>query len=309
MSTLLVITGTTASGKTGAALELARRLDGELVGCDSVQVYRGLDIGSAKPTAEELGGVPHHLLDVVEPDAAIDAMQYAALADAAIADIVGRGRLPIVVGGTGLWLRALLRGLVALPAPDPVLRARLDAEVAQLGTPAMHARLRAVDPLAAEGIHPHDAMRIVRALEVLEQTGVPLGTLRAAHALGAPRHRALVVALDRPRDELYARIDARIDAMLDAGWLDETRGLCARHGPGIRALGSVGYRELVAHLRDGVAWTDTVAAIRKSTRVYTRRQRTWIGSDPDVTFHATPASLLGPEGDARISHFLEDSGR
>jgi tRNA dimethylallyltransferase len=304
MPKLLVIAGPSASGKTAAALELARRHDGELVGGDSVQVYRGFDVGSAKPTAAELGGVPHHLLDVGDPDDPLDAARYAELADAAIADVAARGRLPIVVGGTGLWLRALLRGLAPLPRPDPALRARLEAESDALGAPALHARLASLDPRAAAAIHPNDALRIVRALEVFEQTGRPLGELRAEHALGAPRYPFFFVALDRPRDELYARIDARIDGMLDAGWLEETRALLARWGEGARPLGSVGYRELVAHLREGVPWDETVRRIRKSTRVYTRRQRTWLASEPSVSWRTTPEILLGAEGAARVAAFL-----
>jgi tRNA dimethylallyltransferase len=269
-----------------------------------VQVYRGFDIGSAKPTSDELGGIAHHMIDIVDPDRPIDAMRYAELADESIHAIAARGRIPIVVGGTGLWLRALLRGLVDLPAPDPAIRARLVARAHAEGAPALHERLRAIDPRAAAAIHPHDELRIVRALEVFEQVGRPLGDLRADHALGAPRYRALVIALDRPRDDLYARIDARIDAMLAAGWLDETRGLIARWGPDVRPLGSVGYREIHGHLSGELAWDECVARIRKATRVYTRRQRTFLGSLPDVTWSAHPAELLGPRGLERIYAFL-----
>ena len=195
---LVVVAGPTATGKTAAALTLARALGCELVGADSVQVYRGFDIGSAKPTEKELGEVRHHLVDVLDATDAIDAMEYAALADRAIDDLEDRGAHPIVVGGTGLWIRALLRGLVELPPPDPILRARLEAEVADLGAESAHQHLYAVDPLAAERIHPNDTLRIVRALEVHTQTGRPLGELQAEHALGAPR-RPTLVHRARPR--------------------------------------------------------------------------------------------------------------
>ena len=308
-TTILVVAGPTATGKTAAALALGRRLGGELVGADSVQVYRGFDIGSSKPTAAELAGVPHHLLDVADPDQPLDAMRYAELADAAIAGIARSGRLPIVVGGTGLWLRALLRGLVELPVPDPALRARLDEEVSRLGAPALHARLAAVDPRAASAVHPHDALRIVRALEVLEQTGEPLGDLRHRHALGGPRYRALVLALDRPsRDELGARIDARLDAMLAAGWLDEVRGLLARWGPDVRPLGSVGYREIAGHLRGQLSLAEAIEQARRATRVLTRRQRTWLSSDPDVSFRTTAEELGRAEAIARIERFVAGGG-
>lgn len=312
---VLVVAGTTASGKTACGVELAHRLSshgtagGELIGADSVQVYRGFDVGSAKPTAAELRGVPHHLIDVVDPDEAIDAARFAELADRAIAEVAGRDRVPIVVGGTGLWLRALLRGLVDLPPPDPAIRARLEAEARRTGAAPLHARLASIDPRGAAAIHANDELRIVRALEVFEQTGRPLGELRAEHALGAPRYPFFFVALDRPRAELYERIDARIDAMLAAGWLEETRALLARWGPGVRPLGAVGYRELAAHLADPGAhpWDETVRRIRKATRVYARRQRTWLASDPSVSWRTTPAALLGPEGEARIAAFLERS--
>ena len=302
---ILVVAGTTASGKTGAAVELARRLGGELVGCDSVQVYRGFDLGSAKATPEELGGVAHHLVDVIDPDQALDAARYAALADAAIADIAARGKRAIVVGGTGLWQRALLRGLVELPAPDPELRARLEREARALGAPALHARLAAIDPRSAAAIHANDELRIVRALEVFEQTGRPLGELRAEHALGEPRYAYLHVALDLPRDALYARIDARIDAMIAAGWRDEARALLSRWGPDVRPFGSVGYRELRDHLTRGVPWDETVQHIRKATRTYTRRQRTWLAGEPDVAWRTDASTLLGPEGEARLTAFFE----
>lgn len=288
---IVVVTGATASGKTDLALRIARRFDGELVGADSVQVYRGFDIGSAKPTSEELGGIPHHLLDVIDPDEAIDAASFAARADEAIDSVAHRGRLPIVVGGTGLWLRALLRGLVSLPEPDPSLRASLEAECARLGAPALHARLVEVDPLASARIHPNDALRIVRALEVHAQTGTPIGELRARHALGAPRYRAHVIVLDREREDLYRRIDQRIDDMLARGFVDEVRGLLTRWGRDARGLGAVGYRELVGALEGASSIEDAVLAIRKSTRVYTRRQRTWWSSEPGVSERRTEPTL------------------
>jgi tRNA dimethylallyltransferase len=304
---ILVIAGPTASGKTASAVAIAQRIGGELVGCDSVQVYRGFDIGSAKPTAEELRGIPHHLIDVVDPDQPIDAMAYAALADGAIEAIAARGRVPIIVGGTGLWMRALLRGLVDLPPPDPAIRARLQRELARAGSPALYERLRAIDPRAASAIHPHDAVRITRALEVYEQTGRPLGELRAAHALGSPRYPAWVVSIDRPRTEHDARIDARIERMLASGWVDEVRTLLRRWGPHVRAFSSVGYRELLAHVTEGVPLEETRMRIRRSTRSYARRQRTWLASDPDVQWRTSAEALLGEEGRRRIDAFLEAS--
>jgi tRNA dimethylallyltransferase len=297
---ILVVSGPTAAGKTDVALGLARRFDGELIGADSVQVYRGFDIGSAKPTARELGGIAHHLIDVLDPDEAIDAARYAELADAAIADVAARGRLPIVVGGTGLWLRALLRGLVALPAPDPVVRGALEAEADAIGAPALHARLAQIDLAAARAIHPNDRLRIVRALEVHAQTGRPIGELRAEHALGAPRHDALVLLVDRPREEMAVRMQARTAAMLERGLVAETRALLAAWGPGVRAMEAVGYRETRAFLEGTLAQSALAVAITRATKVYARRQRTWWGHDEEA-LRGTADDVLEDE---RIARFL-----
>ncbi len=302
---ILVIAGPTASGKTAAALQLARMLGGELVGADSVQVYRGFDVGSAKPTSEELDGVPHHLIDVLDPDEKIDAMGFARLADTAVADVAARGRVPIVVGGTGLWLRALLRGLVDLPQPDPALRRRLEEQAEEFGSPALHRRLAGVDPTSAATIHPNDTLRIVRALEVWEQTGQPLGELRAEHALGAPRYAALFVVLQPTAEASRARIEARVDRMLAADWIGETRRLLERWPPWARAFGSVGYKQIVAHLHGELSLPDTRDAIVKATRIYARRQRTWFNKEPGVDWRTTPEALVAPEGVRRLTAHLE----
>ena len=290
---VVVVAGPTATGKTALALSLARSLDGELVGADSVQVYRGFDIGSAKPTQKELSGVPHHLIDVVDPDAPFDAARYRAMAAEAIAGVAARGRVPIVVGGTGLWIRALLRGLVPLPPPDPAIRARLDQRAVEHGAPALHAELVQIDPLAASAIHPNDQLRIVRALEVHEQTGQKLGDLRAQHALGAARYDAFIVVLDRARGDLDAAIVTRIRAMLDRGWVDEVRALRARWGPDVRAMQAVGYRDVLAFVEGRLGRDELEAHAYKSTRTYTRRQRTWWASE-EVQLRVSGAA---PEGD------------
>lgn len=301
---VLVIAGPTATGKTRAALELAARFDGELIGADSVQVYRGFDIGSAKPTRAELGELVHHLIDVVDPDEDIDAAAYSKLADEAIEATVARRRLPIVVGGTGLWLRALLRGLVDVPPVDPKVRARLESAAATEGAPALHGRLAAVDPATAESVHPNDALRIIRALEVYEQTGTPLGELRAAHALGEPRYRSVFVVLDTDRDQHARLIEDRAQGMIEAGWIDEVRELRRTWGDDVRPFRSVGYREVLAHLRDGIPLDQTVRLIQKSTRTYARRQRTWFKSDPSVNYWTDRDALLEPQAVARLRREL-----
>lgn len=278
-------------GKTGVAVELCRWLGGEIVGADSVQVYRGFDIGSAKPSPESLQGVAHHMIDVVDPDADLDAAAYARLADRAIADVVDRGAVPVVVGGTGLWVRALIRGLVEVPPVDGRVRERLLGEFEREGPAEMHRRLQEVDPAAAAKIHPHDRVRVVRALEVLEQTGRAMGELRKRHALGELRYRTLCFDIDIPTAHLHRRLKDRTRAMIEAGWAEEVRGLLATFGPDIRPLRSVGYRQMVEHVLQSVPLEDTERKILKATRQYARRQRNWFKSDPDVDQHLSPADL------------------
>jgi tRNA dimethylallyltransferase len=292
---IVVIAGPTASGKTALALELARRFDGEIIGADSVQIYRGFDIGSAKPTPAELSGVPHALIDAIDPREPIDAMIFARMADEAIASALSREKLPIVTGGTGLWLRALLRGLVDLPEPDPEIRARLMSEVESRGAPSLHALLSRIDPLAAEDIHENDAFRIVRALEVFEQTGRRVGELRRAHALGAPRYDAFFFVLDPSLEELTPRIEARLEAMFAAGWVEEVKGLRETYGQDVRPFGSVGYKELLAHVCGEISLDEARRLVRKSTRIYARRQKTWFRNEPGVTMRGTPTDLLATE--------------
>ncbi len=301
---ILVIAGPTATGKTGAAIELARHFGGELVGADSVQVYRGFDIGSAKPTVTELGGVSHHLIDVFDPNEEVDAVAYADLADVAIREIRDRGHLPIVVGGTGLWIRALARGLVDVPAVDRELRQRLEDAAMNDGAAALHARLAEIDPISAEAIHPNDALRIVRALEVYEQTGTPLGKLRAEHALGEARYRAVLIVLEMSHERHGVVIEDRAKRMLEAGWIEEVRSLRARWGDEIRPFGSVGYREILDHLRDGISIDEMLRRIRKSTRIYARRQRTWFKGEPGVSWRSERAELCEQSSLDRIAEEL-----
>ena len=301
---IVVVAGATAVGKTRAALELCRRFGGEIVGADSIQIYRGFDIGSAKPSAAELGSVPHHLLDVLEPDQPIDAASYAKLADRAIVEIAARGRVPFVVGGTGLWLRALLRGLLELPPVDPRLRAGLEQRWRDGGADALYARLREVDPRSADAIHASDMLRVVRALEVHAQTGQPLGELRAAHALGRPRHRALMLVLDLPAPVWNDAVRARVRTMFERGFVAEVEGLLARYGSAPKPLRSVGYRQIAEGLTRGEALDAIERQVVRATRIYGRRQRNWFRTDPSVDLRATPSEALEPPLHERIRAHL-----
>ena len=271
----VAVLGPTASGKSVLGLALAERTGGEIVACDSQQVYIGMDIGTAKPTAEERRRVPHHALDLVHPDEAFHAARWAAVARAAIADIAARGRLPIVVGGTGLYYRALVTGLFDAPPPDEAIRARHRAEAAAEGVEALHARLAAVDPEAAAAIRQRDLVRISRALEIHEQTGVPITTLRRRAA--PPADLAPTVLLfDPPLPALRARIAARVDQMIAAGFLEEVRALrAAGYGPALKPLQALGYRQLGAVLDGTASLPDATAATVQATFAYARRQRTW----------------------------------
>ncbi|HSP95862.1 MAG TPA: tRNA (adenosine(37)-N6)-dimethylallyltransferase MiaA [Candidatus Dormibacteraeota bacterium] len=289
MSEIIALVGPTGSGKTSLSLELAERWRAEIVNCDSRQVFRGLDIGTAKPTAAERAQAPHHLFDVVEPDEPFDAARYAALARVAIAAIRARGRRVVVVGGTGLYLKALRFGLFAGPPADAALRAQLLAEEAA-APGALHARLARVDAASAARLHARDRVRLVRALEVFELTGRRLSDWHAAHAAAGGELAMRVVGLHVPRSALYARLDARCEAMLAAGLLDEIRALWARgHGPELPALRSIGYRQMGAHLRGEVELATALAAMQRATRQFAKRQVTWFRADPTVQWVAADA--------------------
>ena len=268
------------------SLALAERWGAEIVNCDSRQVFRGLDIGTAKPTADERGRVPHHLFDVVDPDQRFDAAAYAALARATLEAIAVRGRRAIVVGGTGLYLKALRFGLFAGPPADAALRERLAGEE-RAAPGALHARLARVDPEMAARLHVRDQVRVVRALEVYEITGRPLSAWHAEHGFAGGALAMRVIGLEVPRAELYARLDARCAAMLEGGLLEEIRGLwAAGYGPELPALRSIGYRQMGAHLRGEMDREAALAAMQRATRQFAKRQLTWFRADPTVAWLA-----------------------
>jgi tRNA dimethylallyltransferase len=277
-----VITGPTGTGKSEFAMRLAREFPVELVSVDSVQVFRGLDIGSAKPDAASRAEVPHHLIDLVDPAGSYSAGQFVRDAARAIDDIESRGRIPLLVGGTMLYLRALTGGIAMLPEGSDALRAAFDADAARLGWPALHARLAAVDPVAAVRIHPNDAQRIQRALEVHAVTGEPISAQQARTTSALEREFVLVALIPADRARLHAALDARFDAMMDAGLLGEVDGLRARGDltdahPAIRA---VGYRQLWAHLSGAYPLETAVARAQAATRQLAKRQLTWLRSMP-----------------------------
>jgi tRNA dimethylallyltransferase len=277
---VLVVVGPTASGKSALAMELGRRLPVEIVCCDAFQVYRGMDVGTGKPTDADRREVPHHLVDVAEPSEPFHAARWAELAGAVIPAIAARGRTPLVVGGTGLYLRALLRGLFDAPPPDAAIRQRHRDEAERAGVEALHARLAAIDPQAALGIERRDLLRISRALEVYEQTGVPISTLWRERAPSPAPVTARVVVLDPPVPALRARIAARVDAMMAAGFLDEVRRLRAAFGSARPLEAALGYRQLGAALDGRTTLEQAVVETKAETARYARRQRTWFRHEP-----------------------------
>ncbi len=280
---LLAIVGPTATGKTGLAVTLAEHLGGEIVSADSVQVYRRFNLGSGKPTPEELARAPHHLVDTIDPLEPIDAAAWARLADRAIADVRDRGFVPIVCGGTFLWIKALLFGLAEAPAGDAQLRERHRAIAESMGRSALHEALRTVDPEAAARLHPNDLVRVSRALEVHELTGKPMSAWQREHAFALRRHRARVVAIACDPATLTEKIAARVRAWLAAGWIDEVKTLLDDGYGDARAMSSVGYAQVCASLRGELPYADLEASIVRATRVFARRQRTWLNR-ADVTW-------------------------
>jgi tRNA dimethylallyltransferase len=277
---VLAVVGPTASGKTELALRLAAAYGGEIVGADSVQIYRRFDVGSGKPTAEERARAPYHLVDVADANEPFDAARFAALAEAALADVRARGKVPIVCGGTFLWVKALLFGLAEGAPSSPELRERHRAIAEGEGRAALHARLREVDAPSADRLAPNDFVRVSRALEVFELTGRRLSDVQAAHGFRAPRHKARLVGVLRSRDELDARISARTRAFLASGWVDEVRALAAEGYAESRPMQSVGYRQVLEHVRGGLAFHELGPAVDRATRIFVRRQRTWLRDQP-----------------------------
>lgn len=302
---LVAVLGPTAVGKTETAIAIAERWHGEIVSADSRLFYRGMDIGTAKPSSAERARVPHHLVDVALPDETLSLAVFQQQASAAIADIHARGKLPLLVGGTGQYIQAILDGWVppALP-PQPALRAALEGWAEQIGGDGLHARLAVLDPTAAANIDPRNVRRTLRALEVVFATGRRFSAQRGQ--ISSP-YRVLRLGLTRPRAELYARIDARIDAMLAVGWLDEVRRLLAAgYSPSLPSLSAIGYAQLAAHLRGELSLEEAVAEIKRLTRSFVRRQYAWFKpADPSIHWVDLSAADAPASVDSAIRNFLD----
>lgn len=296
--TCWALVGPTASGKSAVALELGRIHDLEIVSVDSMQVYRGMDIGTAKPTDEERAAAPHHMIDVLDPDESCNVARFCRMAMDCIRDIWVRGRRPLLVGGSAMYLKGLLWGLMEAPPRDPDLRRRLREEYDKRGADAIHARLARLDPEAAEKIHPNDVQRLVRALEVCRLTGEPFSEGQDQFE-GEPRLDHSMVGLRRPRAELYERINRRVDRMMEEGLLEEVRRLRPRLGP--QARQAVGYKELMDFMDGAFDRDEAVRRIKRNTRRYAKHQMTWFRHFPRLRWLDVGASETAAQVGARCA--------
>jgi tRNA dimethylallyltransferase len=280
---IAVILGPTGVGKSEIAIDVALEVGGEVINADSQLVYRGMNIGTAKPSAEARKGVPHHLIDVVDPDEDFNAARYRELALKAIADITSRGKKAIVCGGSGLYLRALLQGIFLGPGKNAAMRRRLEEEADAGGLEVLYERLQRIDPAAAVKIHPNDRHRIVRALEVYETTGKPISGWQSEHGFKESEFYVLKIGLNRERKELYRLIDRRTDEMIAAGLVDEVKNLMeSGYGLDLPALQSIGYRQIGLYVRSELGLEEAVALIRRDSHHLAKRQLTWFRADKEI---------------------------
>ena len=284
MDRIICVVGPTASGKTKLAVQLAKLYDGEVVSCDSMQIYKHMDIGTAKPTKEEMEGVAHHLIDMVEPGEDFSAGKYVQLADACVQDILSRGKTAVIAGGTGLYVDSLIAGRSFAPVPQTGRREALEAQLRETGGEAMLARLREIDPEAAARLHPADEKRVIRALEVYEETGKTITQHNLETKAVPPRYRPVWIGLDyQDRAALYRRIDLRVENMLSAGLLDEIRALLELGViPKTTTKQAIRYNDIFTNLRGASSLDEAAALCKQRSRNYAKRQLTWFRRNPDV---------------------------
>lgn len=308
MPRMICIAGPTASGKTALAVALAKRLDGEVVSCDSMQVYRRMDIGTAKPTREEMDGIPHHMLDVAEPDEDFSVSRYCEMASPIVDSILARGKTAIIAGGTGLYMDSLIRGNAFAPFPSTGVREKLEAQADREGMESMLDRLRSVDPESAGRLHLSDRKRILRALEVYLETGKTITQHNRETQAIPPKYTPLWLGLDfADRGELYRRIDARVDKMLSSGLLDEIRALLDNGIPEkCTAMQAIGYKEFTDALDGRCAVSDAAAQVCQASRRYAKRQLTWFRRNPAIHWLRRQADTSMEEITRTASQILQE---
>ncbi len=308
MNKLICIAGPTASGKTALAVELAKELDGEIISCDSMQVYRRMDIGTAKPTKEEMQGIPHYMIDVAEPDEDFSVSRYCEMAAPIVDDILSRGKTAIIAGGTGLYMDSLIRGNAFAPFPSTGVREKLEAQADAEGMEAMLARLQSVDPEAAARLHLSDRKRIIRALEVFLETGETITEHNRRTQAIPPKYRPLWLGLDfAHRADLYQRIDRRVDVMLEQGLIDEIRELLASGiSAKCTAMQAIGYKEFVNALSGQLPIADAADWVRQSSRHYAKRQLTWFRRNQSIHWITRTAAMDSSEIIAAARHAVQE---
>jgi tRNA dimethylallyltransferase len=286
---IVVIVGPTAGGKSAMALELARHFGAEIINADSIQIYKYMDIGTAKPSPEERQSVRHHLIDILYPDEEFSAALFREEARQAIAEVSMQGKKAMVVGGTGLYIKALTSGLIRGGEVDPAIRSRLQSEVQSSGRERLYMRLQEVDLATAARLHPHDTYRIIRALEVYERTGRPISALRQRHLFQEESYQALKIGLLLEREDLYRRIEERADEMIRQGLREEVRHLLEMgYAPTLKAMQSLGYKQIVAHLQGEYDLAEATRRIKRDTKRYAKRQITWFKADTRIHWVAYP---------------------
>jgi tRNA dimethylallyltransferase len=301
---LIIIAGPTASGKTGLAVELAHEFNGEIVNADSMQVYRYMDIGTAKPTIDQRKGIPHHLIDVVDPDEEFNASVYRRLAVPSITSIIEKGKACFVVGGTGLYIKTLLGGLMECPSSDPEMRDSLVRECLEKGSPFLHERLKMLDPESAARIHPNDKARVIRALEIIGLSNRPPSSIMIQHAFSEKIFRTLKICLDVDRDGLYDRINKRCNHMIDSGLVEETEALLEKgFSSDLRSMKSLGYRHAVSLLKNEWSSEEMSYNLKLDTRRYAKRQLTWFRGDSEMVW-LEPGNMEAIR--SRVKEFYEE---
>ena len=300
---IIVVCGPTGIGKTTTAIQLAVAYRGEIISADSMQIYRHMDIGTAKPTPEERAAVPHHMIDIAAPDEPFDAARFTREAREKIAALTARKALPFVAGGTGLYIKSLTRGIFRAKTTEPERREQLKKEMESIGPAALHHRLEQLDAQAARRIHPNDRFRIIRAIEVFETTGKSISDHHSEHQFGETPFRTLKIGLEMERAALYERIDRRVDIMLDMGLLAEVRRLLEMGYPSdLKSMKSIGYRHMADFIEGRLSWEEAVRTLKRDTRRYAKRQYTWFKADPEVLW-APPEAL--DEMRSWIENFLD----
>lgn len=280
---LVILLGPTGVGKSKFAVELDQEFEGEIISADSMQVYRYMDIGTAKPTKEDRQKVPHHMIDLVNPDQDFNAALYRSIGRKKIDELHKKGKLIWVVGGTGLYIKTLTQGIFNQPKISPELRERFKKEAETKGSDFLYQRLKEVDPKTAHKLHPRDLLRIIRALEIFESTGVPISFFREQHQFGDKPYQTLKIGLELPRDILYQKIDKRVDRMIEIGWLDEVRKLMEMgFHEELKSMKSLGYKQMVQFILRKIDWDKAIKEIKFETHHLAKRQLTWFKADPEV---------------------------